>query len=320
MPPAPLSHIQLEWENEACRTYYQGLAERLRLIRYDCRGAGLSDRDFTDYSLEAHGRDVAAVADRLGLDRFALLGFGHSGAAAIRFAATYPERVSQLVLWCAYPRAEDYGRAPRVEAARSLIDQNWEMWTRTEAYRLTEWQGGEASRWFTEFIRGSVTQAGMRAAVAAMRKVDVTALLPQVRAPTLILHRSGLSAITVEMARELASSIPDARLALLDGSWIVPFLGDDVGAVVAAITGFLLEAAAAPEPLQTAGFAPSSVLTPRETEVLRLIAAGRTSSEISRELSLSVRTVGRHITNIYNKIGARTRADATAYAIRQRIV
>jgi pimeloyl-ACP methyl ester carboxylesterase/DNA-binding CsgD family transcriptional regulator len=316
LPPTPLSHIQLEWEFPPCRAYYRGLAAHLRLVRYDCRGAGLSDRDVTDYSLEAHGRDMAAVADRLGLERFALLGFGHSGAAAISFAARYPERVSHLVLWCAYPRASDYGRAPRVEAARSLIDQNWEMWTRTEAYRLTEWQGGEASRWFTSYIRGSVTQAGVKAAVAAMGRMDVTALLPQVRAPTLVLHRSGLSAITVQMATELASSIPEARLVLLDGSWIVPFLGDDVDAVVAAIVRFLSET---PPPAAPATPGYPAALTPRETDVLRLIAAGRTSSEISRELTLSIRTVGRHITNIYNKIGARTRADATAYAIRHRL-
>jgi pimeloyl-ACP methyl ester carboxylesterase/DNA-binding CsgD family transcriptional regulator len=319
MPPAPISNIQLEWQNPACRMYYQGLAAHLRLVRYDCRGAGLSDRDVTDYSLDAHTRDLSAVADRLGLDRFALLGFGHSGAAAISFAARHPERVSQLVLWCSYPRAADYSRAPRVEAARSLIDQNWEMWTRTEAYRLTEWQGGEASRWFTEYVRESVTQTGVRAAVAAMRETDVTALLPKVRAPTLVLHRSGLSAITVETATELASQIPNARLMLLDGSWIVPFLGDDVEAIVAAIVSYLGETPPSPAVPAVPADARPSVLTPRETDVLRLIAAGRTSSEISRELSLSVRTVGRHITNIYNKIGARTRADATAYAIRHRL-
>jgi DNA-binding CsgD family transcriptional regulator/pimeloyl-ACP methyl ester carboxylesterase len=318
MPPTPLSHIQLEWEYQPCRTYYQSLAAHLRLVRYDCRGAGLSDRDVADFSLEAHGRDLLAVADRLGLERFALLGFGHSGAGAIAFAARHPERVSQLVLWCAYPRASDYGRAPRVEAARSLIDQNWEMWTRTEAYRLTEWQGGEASRWFTEYIRESVTQSGVKAALTAMRRIDVTVLLPQVRAPTLVLHRIGLSAITVEMAKELASSILDARLVLLDGSWIVPFLGDGVRAITAAIINFMAQS---PTSNAVADVADEGgpALTPRETEVLRLVAAGRTSPEISRELSLSVRTVGRHITNIYNKIGARSRAEATAYAIRQRI-
>src|SRR3990170_4458158 len=109
MPPMPPSNIQKEWEFPACRAYYEGLATELRLVRYDCRGAGLSDRDVTDYSVEAHARDVIAVADRLGLERFALMGFGHSGAVAVAFAANHPERVSHLVLWCSYPRGADYG-------------------------------------------------------------------------------------------------------------------------------------------------------------------------------------------------------------------
>lgn len=318
MPPMPFSHIQKEWENPACRAYYRDLAGDLRLVRYDCRGAGLSDRDVTDFSPDAHARDILSVADRLGLERFALLGFGHSGGVAIRFAANYPERVSHLVLWCSYPRAADYGRGPRVKALQSLMDEDWEFWTRAEAFRLSEYEGGKISNWFVEYVRESVTEAGSKAAVSELRKVDVTALMPKVRAPTLVLHRTGIGPITVEMAREITAAIPDSRLMLFDGTWVVPFIGGGTKEITAAINSFVLETPAAPiAPDAAAGGAP--VLTPRETDVLRLIAAGRTSSEISRELSLSVRTVGRHITNIYTKIGARTRADAAAYALRRRI-
>jgi pimeloyl-ACP methyl ester carboxylesterase/DNA-binding CsgD family transcriptional regulator len=317
MPPLPLSNVQKEWRFEPCRDYYEGLAHDLRLVRYDCRGAGLSDREVFDYSLDAHVQDVLAVADRLELQRFALLGFGHSGLAAINLAALNPDRVSHLVLWCAYPRGAEYGRGPNVEVSRSLMDKSWDFWTKAEGYRLSEWEGGETSRWFTEWVRESVTPAGMRAAISALKKVDVTALLPQICAPSLVLHRTGLAAITVEMAREMASTIPGARLVLLDGSWIVPYLGPGGKDTSSLIRSFVLEkppiSPAPSEPPETAR------LTPRETEILKLIAAGRTSSEISRELSLSIRTVGRHITNIYGKIGARTRADATAYAIRNRL-
>jgi DNA-binding CsgD family transcriptional regulator len=146
--------------------------------------------------------------------------------------------------------------------------------------------------------------------------VDVTALLPKVQAPTLVMHRTGIGPITVAMAREMASTIPNARLLLSKGSWIVPYFGDDSQDIAAAIRDFI----ATPSPAgASAPDVSPSVLTRRETEVLTLIAAGRTSSEISAELSLSVRTVGRHITNIYGKIGARTRADATSYAIRHRL-
>ena len=318
MPPMPASLIQKEWEFAPVRAYYEGLASELRLVRYDCRGAGLSDRDVTDYSLDAHAGDVLAVADRLGLERFAILGFGHSGSVAISLAAHHPDRVSHLVLWCAYPRGAEYGRGPRVEATRSLMDQSWELWTRAEGYRLTEWEGGETSRWFTEWLRESLTEEGSKAAVRAFRKVDVTGLLSRVRAPALVLHRTGVAAITVETAREIASLIPDSRLALFDGPSILPFMGGGTDAVVEAICKFICGTAGR-VPVEGAADAVEAHLTPRETEVLRLIARGLTSSEISRELELSVRTVGRHITNVYDKLGVQGRAEATAYALRHHI-
>jgi len=158
-----------------------------------------------------------------------------------------------------------------------------------------------------------LTKQGSRAAVAELRKIDVTGAMAKVQAPTLVLHRSGLSAITVEMAREMAATIPNARLMLVDGTGIAPFLGGAVE-IAAAIRDLISS------PPVAATARPSAPLTPRELQVLRLVASGQTSGEISQELQLSVRTVGRHITNIYGKIGARTRADATAYAIRQGIV
>jgi pimeloyl-ACP methyl ester carboxylesterase/DNA-binding CsgD family transcriptional regulator len=318
MPPLPLSHTLLEWQNANCRHYYEGLAKGRTLIRYDYRGAGLSDRDVSDFSLEAHVRDLEAVINALQLERVALLGFSHSGPAAITYAARHPERVSHLILWCAYANAADYSGAPRVEAARSIIDQDWQLYTEMEGYRFTEWVGGEDARWYTEYLRRAVTPEGLRAAFQAVRENDASALLGKIEAPTLVMHRRGLKVLGVDTARELASGIRDARLQIFDGPWIAPFLGGSTDAVLAAIDGFLVETAPSPARDLPTDVSPS-VLTPRETEVLRLIAAGRTSAEISGELSLSVRTVGRHITNLYAKIGARTRADATAYAIRNRL-
>ena len=317
MSPMPFSHIQKEWTHPQSRNYYESLGSGLQLIRYDCRGAGLSDRNVSDYSPEAHARDILAVAESQGLKRFALLGFGHSGAVAIQFAAQHPELVSHLALWCAYPRAADYGRAPRVKAMRALVDEDWDFFTRAEGLQLSEYRGGATSNWFVEWVRESITEEGYKAAVPELRKMDVTALMRQVQAPTLVLHRTGLTSITVEMAKEIAATIPNARLMLVEGTWISPYIGGGTKEIVAAIRNLVLDT---PAPRPQAGLAANpSALTPRETEVLRLIANGRTSREISDDLSLSVRTVGRHITNIYAKIGARTRADATTYAIRHRI-
>ncbi len=225
MSPMPVSNIKKEWGFPPQRKFYEDLTSTVQLVRYDCRGAGLSDRDVTDYSLEAHERDIFAVADRLGLERFALLGYGHSGGVAIDFAARYPERVSHLVLWCSYPRGKDYRRVQRVQTFQSLMDQDWDFWTRAEALRLSEYAGGETSSYFLEYVRDALTKEGSRAMVAELMKIDVTSAMPKVRAPTLVLHRAGLAAITVDMAREIASSIPNARLMLFDGAWIAHFLG-----------------------------------------------------------------------------------------------
>src|SRR4030042_402023 len=107
MPNVPWSHIQLEWQWPGDRMWLERLVEKRKLIRYDARGCGLSDREVADCSLDAHLLDLEAVVQRLGLDRFVLLGFLDSGPLAIMYAARRPESVSRLVLWCTldFPRS-----------------------------------------------------------------------------------------------------------------------------------------------------------------------------------------------------------------------
>jgi DNA-binding CsgD family transcriptional regulator len=265
--------------------------------------------------MDTHLLDLEAVVDSLRFERFALMGFSHSCPAAIAFAARFPERVTHLVLWNGYANAADYARASRVEAARSLIEQDWQLYTESEGYRFTEWSGGEDAKWYTEYIRQSVTPETLRAMFDLIRGTNVTDLLPEVAAPTLVLHRRELSVLTVETAKDLTASIPDARLIIVDGVSIAPFMEGTTEVVVGAIDAFLAETGAPSATAPPSDVSPAA-LTPRETEILALIARGRSSADVSRELSLSIRTVGRHITNIYTKIDARTRAEATAYAIR----
>jgi pimeloyl-ACP methyl ester carboxylesterase/DNA-binding CsgD family transcriptional regulator len=317
MPPFPLGHLLAEWQNPANRAYFQQLAKTHTLVRYDGRGAGLSSREVTDYSLDAKLSDIEAVAGELGLAQFALLGFGHSGSAAIAYAGRNPERVSHLILWHSYARAADVINVARVEAARSLIEKDWESYAQLEGYRVSGWAGGRAAAWYSEYIKQSVTPDGLVAAYQSIARVDVTNLLPLVQAPTLIIARSASEVLPVEVARNLTAAIPHARLVMLDGSGVIPF-PDVVDEFVGAVTRFVDEPPAVVGE-SAPGVMSGAALTPRETEVLHLLACGRTSREIAGELSLSVRTIGRHITNIYAKIGARTRADATAYAIRHRL-
>jgi class 3 adenylate cyclase len=238
--PLVFSHIQLEWQIPECRRWYERLAEKRKLIRYDFRGSGLSERNVTDFTVDALVLDVEAVVDRLGLERFALLGLQTSGPAAIAYAARHPERVSHLLLWCAYARASDWSRLPQVQAVRALMDKDWTFYTETAAHSLLGWSAGQPARRYAALIRDSVTPEFLQAVVIpAMNEVDVTPFLPQLRSPTLVLSRRQY-ALDVEVARGLASRIPDARLVLLEGETGAPYLGD-TEAVLSAIDEFLGE-------------------------------------------------------------------------------
>ncbi len=240
LPWFRMSHIQLEWQIPEYRRWYEGLAERLRLVRYDGRGIGLSDRDVSDYSLDALVLDLEAVVDRLGLESFALAGFLHTGPVAIAYAVRHPERVSHLVLWCTYARGADYARSSQIQATRGFMGTDWELYTETLAHVRLGWSEGARARQFAAMMRESITPEALQAHIDAFRELDITPLLAQVRPPTLVLHRRHVSWLEVDVARRLAADIPNARLALLEGSSGAPYLGD-VDAVLRAVYEFLGE-------------------------------------------------------------------------------
>ena len=329
----PWNHVEL-WEIPECRDWYERLARDRMLVRYDGRGTGLSEREVSDFSLDARVLDLEAVLDRLDLDRFNLFAAAEAGAVAITYAVRHPERVSRLFLWCSWARGADT-HSPRIRAWRGLIDQDWELMTDTCVQIALGWSGGDIARSAAEHLRESVTRDAAKASLAAADTDDVTALLQRVRQPTLVLHRRQFQSLSVDIARGLASRIPGARLVLLEGESTAPYLGD-TEAAAQAIEEFLdtedapsvqdghrvprsssIELQTEPEPPRPVA---SDGLTAREIQVLRLVAGGQTNREIAGELVLSVKTVDRHIANIYGKIGARGRADATAYALTRALV
>jgi pimeloyl-ACP methyl ester carboxylesterase len=239
----PWSHIEL-WQVPECRRWYERLARHRRLIRYDVRGTGLSERDVSDYSLDALVLDVEAVVDRLGLDRFWLFGAADAGPVAAAYAARHPERVSRLVLWCAWARTADI-QSPRIQAWLGLIDRDWELMTDTCAHIVFGWSGGEIGRRAAQRLRDSVTREAAQAALDALGRFDVTALLPSVKSPTLVLHRREIPWLPVGVARGLASRPADARLTILEGESTAPYLGD-TESVARAIGEFLGEGDTAP--------------------------------------------------------------------------
>jgi len=318
-PPWPFGNLRLEWQNPVLRSYFQALGKDRRFVIYDGRGAGLSDRDVMDFGVEAQVLDLEAVVDRLHLQRFVLFAFGHNGPASITYATRHPDRLSHLVLWCSYARAPGFGDRPRAQAAWVMMEKDWETYTYLEGYRLSGWVGGPAAEWYTNFVRESMPPFGLAAAFRAIRGVDVSHLLSRVQVPTLVMSRPQIKVsllaegedsplLRPELSKELATQIPNAELAVLEGEAINPF-EDDFDSFLKRIEGFL-------ESTPGAGVYPDG-LTTREVQILRLVAAGRSNRQIAGELMLSERTVARHVTNIYGKTGANSRAEATAYAYRR---
>jgi len=307
-----------EWEIPECRRWYERLASRWKLVRYDNRGEGLSDRNVSVRSLEASVIDLETVAERLALERFVLFAPWYGGPPAIAYTARHPERVSHLILWCTYARGTDWLRQKQLQAARSLIDKDWVVYTETVAHVLVGWSEDTLARRYAALLRESITPELLKMWYAEQSEWDVSGLLGSIAAPTLILHRRQHN-LGLDVPRSLAAAIPFAKLVLLEGASTAPYL-EDSEAVLRAIDDFLGDdAGVAARRFAVAEFAPPGVLTPREVEVLRLIAGGRTNNEIAEDLVLSVRTVARHSTNIYAKLGVRGRSEATAYAIRHGI-
>jgi len=248
MPTNP-SHIQMEWELPQVRSWIARLAEKRRVVRYDWRGCGLSDRDAIDHSLDALVLDLEAVVDRLGSERFSLAGSFDSGPPAIAYAARHSERVSHLLLWCTYARGCDAYGTQEAQAWSALTDKDWKTFTETVSHSILGWADSELAGWYAALMREATTPEAAQAMFGPIRASDVTDLLPRVKSPTLVLLRRSTVWPPANLTRDLASRIPGAQLVVLEGTSPAPFLGD-TATVISAIENFLGEGRV-PEP--TAG-------------------------------------------------------------------
>jgi pimeloyl-ACP methyl ester carboxylesterase/DNA-binding CsgD family transcriptional regulator len=310
LPPFPFSHVEAGWDLDGQRRWYEGLARGTHIALFDARGTGLSDRERAEFTLDAMTRDLEAVAGRLGWEQFALCGLFNGAPVAIAYAARHPEAVTDLILWGGYAKGADAYPFPLPADAPEAVPLYWPIAVDTAA-RM--WTAGDDADAVAAFFARCVEPATALRAFAAAREYDVEALLPSVRARTLVLHRAHARAQRSDLAQMLAARIPNAEIAPLEGDAASPFAGD-VEAAVRTIAAFLGIADASAPPGHAAEPLPED-LTPREIEVLRLLARGRANKEIAGELELSIHTVERHLTNLYPKIGCRSRTEAAAFAI-----
>src|SRR3972149_5670329 len=291
MPTIPTSPLEVEWQNPGYRSWYERLATNRKLVRYDGRGSGLSDRDVAGYSVDTHILDLEAVVDRVGLERVALFALLHAGPVAVVYAARHPERVSRLLLWCTYARGSDYSGLPEVETLRQLIGLGWETYPEATADIVLGRPRGEEGRWFAAYMRESVAPEAARAALGATNEVDVAALLPDVRSPTLVCHRPQLRLADIGLARELASSISDARLVVLEGASVAPYM-DDTERAGKAIDEFLGDTPGAkpgPPPARAAGLVTILFTDVEGSTALTQRPGGPPAREVLREHERTVR-------------------------------
>jgi class 3 adenylate cyclase/pimeloyl-ACP methyl ester carboxylesterase len=227
----------LEWQVPEWRAFYELLAERCRLIRFDQRGMGLSSGDAPldprDVLL-----DLGAVMDKTGIEQAALFGFYYSTPTTIRFAAENPERVSHLLSWCGFSRSEE-GRQPGVgDAIEALMETNYELFTETLAHSVFGWASGEPAHNLAVFMQRAMPLERLRGYWRIGNELDVEDILPLVKAKTLVLHRRDFPFVTVEVAQKLAAMIPNARLMILEGASLSPWSGD-VAKTVDLVTEFV---------------------------------------------------------------------------------
>jgi DNA-binding winged helix-turn-helix (wHTH) protein/pimeloyl-ACP methyl ester carboxylesterase len=221
-----LTHLDFEWGSPIWRHWYAELSRHHRLVRYDERGNGMSQRDVDDVSFDTWVRDLETIVDAAGLDRFPLLGISRGGSIAIAYAVKHPERVTHLVLYGAFAAgASRVGTPGQIEARRalaSLVRLGWGLnnpaFCRTFTCRFMPKATPEHERWFDELQRVSTSPENAARLMELDDNLDVRPLLSRVKAPTLVIHCDRDQAVPAEAGRILATGIPDARYVSLPGA------------------------------------------------------------------------------------------------------
>lgn len=232
--PIWVSHLEVAWEHPALAGFYRRLASFSRLIVFDKRGTGLSDRLPHDSvpTLEERVEDIQAVMNAVGSERAALFGMHDGGTMAALFAATHPERTAALVTFGMFAKrvvGDDFELGWSPERRRLWLDEIERDWGRPVGIEHVAPSAADDAgfrSWWARYLRFGASPGAAVALTEWNSAVDVRAVLPAVRVPTLVLHRVGDRRVSIEEARWIAATIPDARLVELPGEDHLPWVGD----------------------------------------------------------------------------------------------
>jgi pimeloyl-ACP methyl ester carboxylesterase/DNA-binding CsgD family transcriptional regulator len=312
-----VSNVVEDRKDERFRRFTDAFATGRTAIRYDRLGTGVSDRDRPrkTLTLDFEVAVLEALVDHLGLDRLSLVGSSSGGPTAVVYAVRHPERVERLVLYGAFANGADLARPDVRQAMLDLVRMHWGLGSRMLADVFVPSGDADERDLFAAFQRRSASAATAGDLLELIYAIDVREQVAELRTPTLVLHRRGDRSIHLRAGEQLAALAPNAELVVLDGDTHLAWLGDS-GAIIAAAAPFL--GIAAPPPRE----APAAVgqLSPRERDVLRLVAEGLSDADIAKRLVVSPHTVHRHVSNILRKLDLHSRAAAAAHAARAGLV
>jgi len=230
--PGIISHIDLFWDDTDTAQLFRRLAGFARLILFDKRGIGLSDRPFGWPTLEERMDDIRAVMDAVGSESAAILGVSEGAPLSILFAATHPERCQSLGLYGGFARmarSENYPVGVTEEVILGTFERCARHWGEPGLMRLlapTLWASGAKRDFWGRFERSAASPGAILEAIRMNLEIDVRDVLPQIRLPTLVVHRSGDLAFPPEVGRYMADGIPGARFVEIPGNdhafWVDP--------------------------------------------------------------------------------------------------
>jgi len=232
--PGFVSNIETIWQSPEQSAFFRRLASFSRLILFDKRGTGMSDRSSQIFTLEQRMHDVQAILDAVGSKRAALFGISEGGPMSLLYTATYPDRTSALVLYGSYAKrswAPDYPFGWKDEQWQTVLDDIEYHWGSPQslniAMRAPSIAGDpHTAERIASYYRASASPGAAGAILRMNREIDVRIVLPAIRVPTLILHRTAEHVIDVGHARYMAQHIPGAKLIELAGEDHQPWLGD----------------------------------------------------------------------------------------------
>jgi pimeloyl-ACP methyl ester carboxylesterase/DNA-binding CsgD family transcriptional regulator len=316
-----LSHLEYELESPVWGHWFRFFGDRFRCLRWDDRGCGLTDRDVQELSFERWLGDLEAVVAASGVEEpFALLGISSGAAICIAYAARHPERVSKMILYGGYVRGwarrDDSKTMREYRAILELMRVGWgkenPVFRQVFTSRFIP-AGSEAQiGWFNELCRRTSTGEMAARLLEARSSIDVSGLLADVKTPTLVIHSRDDEVCPVSQARYTAAEIPGAQFVELDSRNHILLEHEPAWArFQEAVLDFMGVAPAGVASEEDAAFAK---LTAREREILTLITQGLTNADIGKSLAISEKTVRNHVSNLFDKLGVWSRAQAIVFA------